>query len=193
MAHDHGSSPEVYGLLAEFDNVGCLLNGARVVHRAGFTRWDCFTPFPVHRLDEAMGNRPTRLGRVVFACGCAGFMLGLGLTMWTMASNVEAAPSFARGYEFNISGKPFASLPAFIPVIFETTILLAAFGAVFGMLLLNRLPRLHHPLFKSEAFRRATDDRFFIAIEADDPKYDPAEIPRLLTEAGAVNVERVEA
>ncbi len=186
------AEPKVYGLLAEFEEVGCLLHAAKTVRDAGFKQWDCFTPFPVHRLDEMMGSRPTRLGWIVFICGLAGFVGGLGLVMWTMASHVEAAPTFVQGYRYQVSGKPFASLPAFIPVIFETTILLASFGAVFGMLIRNRLPRLYHPLFKSEAFRRATDDRFFLAVEADDPKYDPAELPQRLTEAGAVNVEVVE-
>jgi hypothetical protein len=199
MSHDENSAtsvaadePQLYGMLAEFDSVGCLLHAAKAMKKAGFTKWDCFTPFPVHRLDEAMGNRPTRLARLVFVCGVAGCLGGLGLVMWTMASSVEAAPNFLQGYMYNISGKPFASLPAYIPVIFETTILLSAFGAVFGMLGANKLPQLYHPLFKKEAFRRATDDRFFIAVEADDPKFDAQEVPRLLTEAGALNVDTVE-
>jgi hypothetical protein len=186
------ATSRTYGLLAEFDQVGCLLGAAEAVRDAGYRQWDCFTPFPVHRLEKAMGIRPTRLPLVVFLAGLAGAALGTGLTVYTMSTSVDAVPTMFQGYPYVISGKPYNSFAAFIPVIFETTILLAAFAAVFGMLLMNRLPRLHHPLFGQEAFRRVTDDRFFLAVEADDEKYDEQALDQMLRRAGALSVDRVE-
>lgn len=186
------TTPRPYGLLAEFENVDSLLHAARGVRRAGFGAWDCFTPFPVHGLNRAMGLRPTTLPFIVLLAGMTGALVGIGLQLYINATQFEFLPSFLQGYPLVFSGKPYASGPAFIPVIFELTILLAAFGAFGGMLLLNRLPRLHHPIFKSERFRRVTNDRFFIAIEATDPLYDRDETRRLLSELGATQVENLD-
>ncbi len=181
-----------YGLVAEFDQVGCLLGAAEAVRDAGYRRWDCFSPFPVHRLEKAMGIRSTRLPWIVLLSGLAGAGLGAILTIYTMSTSIDAVPTMFQGYPFVISGKPYNSFAAFIPVIFEMTILFAAFAAVFGMLLINRLPRLHHPLFRHEAFRRATDDRFFLAVEADDERYDEQALDQMLRRKGALSVDRVE-
>jgi hypothetical protein len=171
-----------FGLLAEFDTVDSLIRAAERVRDEGYTRWDSYAPFAVHGLDEAMGLDRTTLPVIVFLSGLAGCIFGLVLQWWTNGVN----------YPFVISGKPLFGLPVAIPITFEMTILFAAFGSLLGMLGLNGLPRLHHPLFKSERFRRATTDKFFIAIEASDPIFDARDTRRLLEEVGSVAVEEVE-
>ena len=176
------TTPETYGLLVEFDNVDDLIEGAETVRDAGYTKWDAHTPFVVHGLDRAMGIKPTFLPFLVLVGGFVGLAGGIGLQWWTNAVD----------YPFLISGKPLFSLPANIPVAFETTILIAAITALVGMLGLNRLPQLYHPLFTSNRFRKATDDRFFISIEASDPIFD-AETTRELLEGldGRLSLEEV--
>jgi len=173
---------ELYGLLAEFETVDAVVDAAGAVRNAGFSRWDVHSPFPIHGIDPVMGIRPTVLPWLVLGGGLFGLFGGLWLQWYTNAYD----------YPILISGKPLWSLPANIPVIFECTVLCSAITAVFGMLGLNRLPTLYNPLFKSERFRRATDDRFFISIDASDAKFDEQKTKELLTQAGAVSVERVE-
>jgi hypothetical protein len=172
----------LYGLLAEFGNVEDLIAGAERVRDAGYTRWDAHAPFPVHGLDDAMGIRPTRLPYLVFAAGAAGAFAGLALQWWTNAAD----------YPLVISGKPLFALPAAVPVMFELTILFAALAAFVGMLAFNDLPLWYHALFRSERFRRATNDRFFISIEARDPKFDPETARALLASLRGATVEEVE-
>ena len=183
------------GLLVEFDSPGALVTASERVREAGYTRWDTHTPFPVHGIDEAMGIRRTRLPWVVFGLGVLGCIGGLILQWWTNATGASEfpfVPAFVQGYNYIISGKPQFSLPANIPVIFETTVLLAAFGAVFGMLAMNNLPRHFNPLFSVERFKRVTTDRFFIVVNAVDPKFDAARTRSLLESLGGVAVEAVE-
>ncbi len=182
----------LYALLAEFDNVDDLLAAAVGVRNRGYTRWDVHTPFPVHGMDDVMQAQRTRLPWIVFLMGLTGTLGGLFMVWWTNATSF-AVPHALRGYQYVIAGKPIFSLPANIPVIFETTVLLAAFGATFGMFVLNRLPRLYNPLFKSERFRRVSVDRFFIAVEAGDPKFDRVRTADLLLELKAKAIEEVEA
>jgi len=139
-------------------------------------------------MDQAGAIAPRLAGRTALVTGAA---TGIGLQLYTMATNVEILPAFLQGYPFVISGKPFESIPAFIPVTFELTVLLAALAAFTAMLLLNRLPRLYHPAFRSARFRRVTTDRFFIAIEVDDPIYEPGRTESLLRELGAADVEQL--
>ena len=174
--------PVLEGFIAEFSDVDSVLLAAATVRDAGYTRWDVHTPFPVHGMDHAMGIRPTILPWLVLGGGCAGLALGLWLQWYTNAIN----------YPFFISGKPLISLPAWIPVTFELTILLASLTAVFGMLGLNRLPRLYNPLFTSRRFRRVTTDRFFVAIDAADPVFDRVKTERMLQDLGASAVEWVQ-
>ncbi len=171
----------LYGLLVEFEDVNGLLAGARQVRDAGFTRWDAHTPFVVHGLDAAMGIRSTTLPYLVFGAGLTGTLAGIGLQWFTNAFD----------YPWVISGKPFFSLPANIPVAFETTILFAAISTLLGMLAFNGLPQLFHPLHGSRRFRRATDDRFFISIEAADPCFDREQTRRFAESLGGVHVEEV--
>ncbi|MFG0251508.1 MAG: DUF3341 domain-containing protein [Phycisphaerales bacterium JB038] len=182
----------LWGLLAEFEDVDHLLIAAQRVRDAGFKRWDCYTPFPVHHLDDAMGQRPTVLPWITLICGLTGLVSAFLLQWWTNASSVDAAPTFLQGYPFLISGKPFLSLPANVPVMFELTILFAALGTVVGMLALNQLPLLYHPLFKRPRFARVTDDRFFIAIEAMDARFEFDATRELLESLGAAAGEEVE-
>ena len=181
----------VCALLAEFDSVDALHPAARAVRDKGFTRWDCHTPFPVHRLDQVMGIRPTILPWLVLGAGMTGVLAGLVLAWWSSSTSMDV-PHALRGYRTVISGKPFNSLPAYVPVMFELAILFAALAAGVGMLVLNRLPRLHHPLLTSQRFRRATQDRFFIAIDADDPLFDREGTAELLRSLGAQAVEELE-
>ena len=175
-------SPVLYGYLARFDKVDELLAGAARVRDAGYTKWDAHTPFVIHGLDAAMGLKKTILPYIVFVGGLTGTTAGILLQWWTNAVD----------YPFLISGKPLFSLPANIPVAFETTILFAAISALVGMLALNGLPRHYHPLFTNRAFKRATDDTFFISIEAEDPIFDPDSTRELLESISGQPVEEVE-
>jgi len=174
--------PQLVAILAEFKDVTTVTNAAYSVRSAGYRRWDVHSPFPIHGIDDVMGTRPTVLPWLVLCAGLTGLAGGLLLQWWTNAYD----------YKFMISGKPFWSLPANIPIIFECTVLFSALMAVFGMLGLNRLPTLYQPIFKIDRFRRVTNDRFFIYIDATDPKFDEKQATDLLTRVGASAIERVE-
>ena len=175
-------SANSYGIIAEFDTAADILHAAQKVRDGAFTRWDVFTPFPVHGMDAAMGVRNSRVGWFSFLGGATGYTSGM-LMIWYMN---------AYDYPIIIGGKPmFSPFYPFIPC-FELTILLAAFGAVLGMLFLNRLPRLHHPLLKNRRFAQATHDKFFLVIECDDPKYSETATRKLLADAGSRHIEMVE-
>ncbi len=183
----------LYGLLAEFENPAQLMAAAEKVRDAGYRYWDCHTPFPVHGLDQAMGIKRTILPVCVFVAGATGCMAGFALQLFTNSFGLTIwAMVWVTGYPFLISGKPLLSIPAFIPVIFELTILFSALSTVGLMLLFNGLPWLHNPLFRSERFRRASDDRFFISIEARDPRFYRTKTEQLLKSLGATAVEAVE-
>jgi hypothetical protein len=172
-----------YGILAEFATPAGVYRACERVRDAGFTRWDAHSPFPVHGLDKAMGLRRSQLPWIVLVMALMGAALGFGLQWWVHAS----------AYPLVISGKPFFTWPAFIPITFELAVLFGALGAVFGMLGLNRLPMHHHPLFQSKVFERASDDAFFISIESWDPRFDPAATRQLLESVGARSVELLES
>lgn len=184
----------LYGLMAEFDNVGALMQGAERVRDAGYRWWDCCTPFPVHGLDKAMGIRRTILPVLVFLCGMTGTLAALALQTLTNSTGFDFwALVPVSGYPFVVSGKPLISGPAFIPVTFELTVLLSALGTVATLLLLCGLPQLYHPCFKSTRFARATDDRFFIVIEAKDPKFSRSRTESLLQSLRPISIEALEA
>jgi len=181
-------------LLAEFENPAQIMAAAEKVRDAGYRYWDCHTPFPVHGLDKAMGVQRTTLPLLVFGAGMTGTTVGFILQAFTNASSISLwALVWVTGYPFLISGKPLISLPAFIPVMFELTILLAATSCVGLMLLLNGLPWLSHPLLGNKRFLRATDDRFFIVIESRDPRFFRSRTEEFLKSLGAKAVEAVEA
>ena len=172
-----------YGVLGEFATPANLYHACERVRDAGFTRWDAHTPFPVHGLPKAMGLRRSQLPWIVLVMGLMGAAAGFGLQWWVHTT----------AYPLVISGKPFFTWPAFIPVTFELAVLFGALGAVFGMFGLNRLPMHHHPLFQSKVFERASDDAFFISIESWDPRFDPSATRKLLESLGARSVELLES
>jgi mono/diheme cytochrome c family protein len=179
-AVDPNNLPE-YGLIAQYDDVTSLIGACEQVRDAGYTKWDAHSPFPVHGIDAAVGIRPTRLPLLIFGAGITGTSVAVLMQWWMNAFD----------YPFLISGKPLWSLPANIPVAFELTVLFAALTAIFATLARNLLPRHHHPLLNNERFARVTDDKFFIAIEAKDGRYEPARTRALLEGTGAVAVESV--
>jgi hypothetical protein len=148
------------------------MRAAEQVRDAGYMVWDVHSPFPIHHINHAMGLRPTILPWITLAHGLAGAAFGWWLTWWMNATTVPGMSPSVQGYQFLISGKPIYSLPANIPIIFETTVLFAAIGTLLGLLGLNKLPMLYNPLVKSRRFLRATADRFLIVIEAEDEKFD---------------------
>ena len=169
-----------YGILARFDTAADIFEAALRVRDAGYRKWDVYTPFPIHGMDEAMGLRTSKVGYFTFCGGLTGFSFGMWM-IWFMNK---------FDYGLVVGGKPlFTPLYAF-PVSYELTILLSAFATLGGMLFVNRLPKLYNPLFRSETFKRASNDRFFICIEAADPKF--AEARTLLEAAGASAIELVE-
>jgi hypothetical protein len=170
-----------YGLLARYETPGELLHACQQVRDAGYRRWDAHSPYPVHGLDRAMGLRSSVLPWIVLVAGLGGAAAAFGLQTWV----------HGQAYPLVISGKPLFAWPAFVPVTFEVGVLFGALAAVVGMLGLNRLPMHHHPLFRSEEFARASDDAFFISIEAWDPMFDLDRTAALLEHSGAASVERV--
>jgi hypothetical protein len=174
--------PQPYGLIAEFTTPAAVMHAAEKVRDAGFTRWDVFTPFPVHGMDHAMGLKNSKVGWFAFLGGATGYTTGMVMIWWMNAYD----------YKILVGGKPMFSPFGAFPPSYELTILFGAFGAILGMLFLNRLPKLHHPLFKHKRFGLATHDRFFVVIETADPKYSPTETRKLLEAAGSQHIEMVE-
>jgi hypothetical protein len=174
----------LYGLMGEFEDPTALVAAARRTYDEGYRKFDSFSPFPIHEIFSAMHLEDRRVPWIVLAGGIAGMLTGLGLQVWVSA--------FA--YPLNIGGRPYLSWPMFIPVTFELTILFAAFGAVFGMFILNGLPMPYHPVFNVARFtEHASQDGFFLAIEADDPKFDRQGTRAFLQSLGAKDVSDVDA
>jgi Alternative complex III, ActD subunit len=155
-------TPSVYGLMAEFEDPTALVSATRRAHGEGYRRMDAYSPFPIEELHEALGAHHTRLPMLVLIGGALGCLGGYGLQAWVAAV----------AYPVNVGGKPFISWPAFIPITFECTILVAALTTVLGMLAINGLPMPHHPVFNVPRFALASRNRFFLCIESRDPKFD---------------------
>jgi hypothetical protein len=169
----------VFGVLARFRGPAELLAAVGRLHGAGYRRFDAYAPFPVHDLDRALG-----LGRSkVPLFALAGGLFGLAFAQWIQWYQSAVA------YPLVVGGKPLNSVEAFVPITFETTVLYASFGAIAGMLLLNGLPRWYHPVFRGRSFASATNDGFFVTVEARDPKFDPRATPALLATAGGTEIE----
>jgi len=177
---EEGEAP-LHGLLAEYESPFKLLEASKKVRDAGFTRWDTFTPFPIHGMEKAMGIKMTVLPWLVLGAGLTGLAFAVVLQWWTNAVD----------YPWIVSGKPFWSIPANVPLMFELMVLFAGITTLAGMLMLNGLPRPSHPLDLKERFARATDDRFFLLIEASDPKFDEASTRKLLDGTEPVVLDEV--
>jgi hypothetical protein len=173
---------KTFGIMAEYTTPADAIHAAEKVRDAGFLKWDVFTPFPVHGMDKAMGLKNSMVGWFSFIGGVTGYTTGM-LMIWFLN---------AFDYKIMIGGKPMFSPFSAFPPSYELTILFGAFGAIGGMLFLNRLPRLHHPLLKNKRFALATHDRYFVVIETADPKYNEVETRNLLEAAGSKRIELVE-
>jgi len=170
-------------VLARFDDPHALLVAARKVREAGYCKFDCHSPFPIHGMDQAMGLKRSPLGWIIGLAALVGTSFALWLQWWT--SSVA--------YPVVISGKPFFSYQAYLPITFGFGVLAAAFAAVVGMLILNGLPRLFHPLFYSKQFESVSDDGFFISVESSDPKFEEQQITVLLESLGGKSIEVVKS
>ncbi len=176
------SAKTIHGMLVEFADPGALYHAAEKVRDAGYKKFDCHSPFPIHGMDSAMGMRRSKLGFVVAIIATGGAALGLLLQWWTATVD----------YPIVVSGKPLFSWQAFIIVTFAMLVLSGAFAAVFGMFHFNRLPRWHHPVFYSDNFKKASDDGFFISVEAGDPRFDTTATRDFLAGIGGTNLELLE-
>lgn len=170
-----------YGLAATFKSASAIYHAAEKVRDAGFRRWDCFTPFPVHGLNNAMGLRRPHVPKLTLMGGLTGFTTGMTIA-WFMG---------AVDYPLIVGGKPFFS-PIFpFPVAYELTILFSAFGTLIGMFLFNLLPRHNHPVFNHPKWSRISDDEFLLVIESRDPQFDDKKIRAFLSELGGEDVQAI--
>jgi Alternative complex III, ActD subunit len=160
----------VYGFMAEFLGHQALLEAAQQARAAGYRQMDAYAPFPVEGLAEALGRESNPIPLLTLAGGMCGGLGGYFMQWYSMG----------HLYPLNVGGRPLNSWPNFIPITFELTVLVASLAAVFGMLFLNGLPELHHPVFNVPAFRRASIDRFFLCIEAADARFQLEETWRFL-------------
>jgi len=176
------TTTKLWGVLAQYENPATLFHACEKVRDAGYQAWDACTPFPVHGLDKAMGVKNTVLPWIVLVVGIGGSAFMLWFQIYSMGDL----------YPFIVGGKPLFSMPAFVPVWYEITVLSACLTAFFGNWILNGLPRPHHPAFQSKAFERVTDDKFFIMVEATDAKFDRERTKALLRATGATLVEELE-
>lgn len=173
----------IHGVIAEFDTPEALVVAAKKAYRAGYRKMDAYAPMPVHGLAEAIGMKKTWLPAVIFCCGLGGALGGFLLQAFAMGHH----------YAYNVGGRPPVSWPSFIPVTFELGILSAGIAALVGMAAFNRLPQLYHPVFNAKNFERASQDKFFLCIEAEDSKFDIERVTDFLRGLDAVDVSEVPA
>jgi hypothetical protein len=176
------SGARMHGLMAEFETPDALLSAAHTAHEAGYRVMDAYTPFPVEGLADALGHGHSRLPFIVLAGGAIGLVGGYALQHWSLVT----------AYPMNVGGRPLHSWPAFIPVTFETTVLLSALFTVLGLMALIRLPMPYHPVFNVERFKRATSDRYYLCIESADPRFDREATERFLRGLDPSEVSEVE-
>ena len=180
---------EPIGVLAEFAGPAELIAAARAIREKGYRKVEAYSPFPVHGIDEALAAPKPLLPWVVLGAGLTGCVVGV-LMQWYM--NAFEAPIPFSGYEYGISGKPFWSLPANIPVTFELIILFSSFTAFLGMIAFNKLPKFSNPLFRNETFLRATNDKFFLLVDKKDPQFDIDGVTSACQEIGSTHVEVID-
>ena len=175
------TSPAIHGLMVSFEKPSDVLAAARRAYQEGYRKMDAYTPFAVEGLAEAIGFKSTRVPLIVLIGGIVGCVGGYLLQYWIQAID----------YPVNVGGRPFHSAPAFIPVTFELTVLIAALSALLGMLALNGLPMPHHPVFNAPNFELASRNRFFLCIEAADPKFDREKTKAFLQSMNPLEVTEV--
>jgi Protein of unknown function (DUF3341) len=180
--HREPAGPTIYGLMAEFADPNALTEAARRTHAEGYRKTDAYSPFPIEPVWEALGVHDRPVSFFVLCGGIVGMIAGFGLCYWVSTI----------AYPLNVGGRPFNSWPSFIPVTFELTILVASFAAVISMIVLNGLPMPYHPVFNVPSFKRASQDGFFLTIEATDPKFDRGRTAEFLKSLGAKEVNEVE-
>jgi hypothetical protein len=174
---------KLYGIMAEFDTATELVDAARQVRDAGYVKTDAFSPFPIHEIDEALGIKRSILPYLIFAGGVTGLVSALALVYYVHVFD----------FPIIVGGRPHFSLPAFIPPMFELTVLFSAFVAVFGMLFLNGLPSPYHPVFNVPRFALASREKYFLLIESADEGYDYEKTRDFMGTLGAQEVFDVEA
>ena len=180
--HGPADAPPVsYGVLAGYATADELIAATKKALGEGYEFMDTFSPYPIADTADALGFPKSEMGVVMFIGGMTGACAGFIMQYW----------SNTFGYPLNVGGRPFFSWPSFVPITFEMMVLTAALSGLFGLVALCGLPRLHHPLFNSEKFLRATRDRFFLVVEAEDPKYDPAAVAAFLATTHPESVEEV--
>lgn len=172
----------LYGVMAEFDAPERLLEAARKTRDAGYRSLDAYSPFPVHGLKEILGFKDRKIQATMLAGGLTGALAGFGMQTYATVFH----------YPLNIGGRPYFSWPAYIIVTFELTVLFAGLSGLLGLLIYNRLPRLHHPVFNVPAFERASRDRYFLLIKASDPRFRRDEARGFLSGLGPMEVSDVE-
>lgn len=172
-----------YGILALYDTPPSVYEAAKVVRAAGYQNWDVITPFPLHGMDGAMGLKRSKVPIFTFIGGFFGFWTGHTIAYMMGQMN----------YPLIVGGKPYFDFVFPFPIAYELTILLAAFGTLGGMFLLNRLPMHHHPVMNYDKFRLLTDDKFAIVIETADPQFDAESIRQLLAGTGATEISEIPA
>jgi len=175
-------SEKTYGLLAEFDSPAAILSAAEKVRDAGYSRWDVFTPFPIHGMDKVMGLKNSLVGWVSLLMGGGAFMSVVGLIWFSNAFD----------YPLIVGGKPMFSVPMTFVPSYIMMIMGAAVGALLGMFAFNELPRFHHPLFNSKRFALVSRDKFSLLIGSTDPKFSEIETRQLLASIGGVHIEIIE-
>lgn len=203
MSHGRDTSPKPYGVVCEFETPEQLLNAADKVRQAGYRDVDAYSPFPVHGLTDKLEWKDDRLAWIVFLGGVSGLVAGYLLQIYTGAGTIMGTqqeflqvPAWFQQtglgpYAHNVGGKPLVSTLAFFPPAYELTILFAAFGATFGMLGLNGLPKPHHPVMNAECMSRASSDRFVLCVEATDPRYDEENIKDVMKACEPISIESV--
>jgi hypothetical protein len=173
--------PELFGLMAEFEEHDQLLAATRRAYAEGYRRMDAYSPFPVEGLAEALGHEHSAIPLFTLIGGMVGGLGGYFMEWYAMA----------RLYPLNVGGRPHNSWPNFIPIVFELTVLIASVSAFLGVFILNKLPQPHHPVFNVPEFERASIDRFFLCIEADDPKFNVEQTRKFLGDLKAHKVMEV--
>jgi hypothetical protein len=181
--------PALY--LAEYGTPNAIAQAAMKVRDAGYEKWDCHTPYAMHGMDEAMGLKPTRIGFISFVFGMLGIATAVFMMQYTNAFSVNLL-NIGAGYPLIVGGKPPGAVLSMVPIMFELGVLVCGIATLFGLLYIIRLPRYNHPIFESDRFEAASDDRFFISIEAGDQQFNLDGTKALLEATDPISLELIE-